>query len=415
MPLSAGTRLGPYEIVALRGAGGMGEVYRARDTRLDRTVAIKILPSADPELKARFEREGKAIAALTHPHICTLFDVGHQDGTDYLVMEYLEGETLADKLQRGPLKVDDAFKVAIEIADALDKAHRAGIVHRDLKPANIMLTKSGAKLLDFGLAKPRAAFLTGALRETMTRDQLSGTGTIAGTLHYMAPEQFEGRDPDARTDIWGFGCVLYEMITGRKQFAGATPTAVLAMILERDPPPPSTLQPLAAGMDRVVQKCVSRDPDARWQSVSDLRDELTWIAGGGASVIVHDASRRQRWSLLLAGALSGAALAALAILLARPWSAPSAQTEVTRLELTLPRLSSDESTVLSPDGKQLAFIAPNLQGQPMLWVRRLAEATARPLPGTEGAHAPSTPFWAPDGHALAFVAARKIKTIELAG
>ena len=222
MKLTSGTRLGPYEIVAPLGAGGMGEVYKAKDTRLDRTVAIKILPSADPDLRARFEREAKAIAGLQHPHICTLYDVGHEGGTDYLVLEYLEGETLAERLTRGPLKLEEALKTAIEVADALDKAHRAGIVHRDLKPGNIMVTKGGVKLLDFGLAKlrPSAPAVSGLSMAATAPNPVTSQGTILGTLQYMAPEQVEGHETDTRTDMFAFGCVLYEMLTARKAFEG---------------------------------------------------------------------------------------------------------------------------------------------------------------------------------------------------
>ena len=231
MPLRPGARLGPYEILAALGAGGMGEVYKARDMRLDRTVAIKILRCADRELKARFEREAKAIASLQHPHICTLYDVGHHNATNYLVMEYLEGETLAERLLRGLLKIDDALKIAIEIADALDRAHRAGIVHRDLKPANIMLTKNGVKLLDFGLAKlrPPAAAVSGfSIAATQSTPPLTSQGTVLGTLQYMAPEQLEGKDADARTDLFAFGVVVYEMVTGRRAFDGRSPASVIA-------------------------------------------------------------------------------------------------------------------------------------------------------------------------------------------
>src|SRR6476646_4889979 len=224
MPLSAGSRIGPYEILSPLGAGGFGEVYKARDTRLDRTVAIKILPSAGPELKARFEREAKAIASFQHPHICTLYDVGHQDGTDYLVMEYLEGETLAARIARGPIKIDEALKIAIEIAEALDKAHRAGVVHRDLKPGNVMLTKSGAKLLDFGLAKSSPVARGGMSMMPTTPISITAQGTILGTFQYMAPEQVEGGEADARTDLFAFGAVLYEMVTGRPAFEGKTQT-----------------------------------------------------------------------------------------------------------------------------------------------------------------------------------------------
>ena len=253
MSLSPGTRLGPYEITAQIGAGGMGEVYRARDTRLDRTVAIKMLPShvaANPDVRQRFDREARAISSLNHPHICSLYDVGHQAGIDFLVMEYVDGETLAERLSRSgaakvpALRVEEVLRYGIEIADALDKAHRQGIIHRDLKPANIMLTKSGVKLLDFGLAKLRgdsAPVIDGLTRSA----SLTGQGTILGTLQYMAPEQLEGKHADARTDIFAFGTMLYEMATGKKPFEGTSQASLIAAILEHDPPPcrPSSRSP----------------------------------------------------------------------------------------------------------------------------------------------------------------------------
>ena len=273
MPLQRDTRLGPYQIESPIGAGGMGEVYKATDTRLERTVAIKVLPAhvaSDPERRSRFEREAKTVAALSHPNICPVFDVGSEDGTDFLVMEYLEGETLADRLSKGALPLDQALRYAIEIADALDKAHRQGVTHRDLKPANIMLTKAGAKLLDFGLAKLKPS---GPQSDASTKlaDALTEQGTILGTFQYMAPEQLEGGEADARTDIWAFGCVVYEMVTGQKAFAGKTQASLIGAILHKEPPPPSSVEPLSpAGLDYVVQTCLDKAPDDRWQTARDL-------------------------------------------------------------------------------------------------------------------------------------------------
>src|SRR6202790_594731 len=290
MPLSAGTKLGPYEVLSAIGAGGMGEVYKARDTRLDRTVAIKVLPThlADrAELRERFEREAKTIASLNHPHICTLYDTGHQDGVDFLVMEYIEGETLAQRLQRGALPIQQVLQYAIEISDALDKAHRKGITHRDLKPGNIMLTKSGTKLLDFGLAKlaQEAVPVTPASQLPTMKSAVTAEGTILGTLQYMAPEQVEANEVDARTDIFAFGAVVYEMATGKKAFEGKTQASLIAKILETDPPPISSLQPMTPpALDRVVKKCLAKVPDKRWQTASDVCDELKWIAEGGSQV-----------------------------------------------------------------------------------------------------------------------------------
>lgn len=278
--LSKGTRLGPYEIVAPIGAGGMGEVYSARDTRLDREVAIKVLPShlsSDPALRERFDREARAISKLNHPHVCTLYDVGHQDGIDFIVMEYLEGETLADALMRGPLPLRQVYRYAREIADALDKAHRLGIVHRDLKPGNIMLTKSGAKVLDFGLAKYETAAPAEATEATQQKP-LTAEGSIIGTMQYMAPEQLEGADADARTDIFALGSVLYEMVTGRRAFDGKSRASLIAAIMEREPPPISTIQPMTpAALDSLVRRCLAKDPDDRIQSARDLALSLQEI------------------------------------------------------------------------------------------------------------------------------------------
>jgi serine/threonine protein kinase len=284
MPLAAGARLGPYEVLSSIGAGGMGEVYKARDTRLDRIVAIKVLPehlSSKPQLRERFEREARAVSSLNHPHICTLHDVGQQDGTDYLVMEYLEGETLAQRLKKGPLPLDQALRYAVEIAGALDHAHRHGVVHRDLKPGNIMLTRTGAKVLDFGLAKVGAGFKP-AQAETQT---LTEEGVIMGTLQYMAPEQLEGKEADARTDIFAFGAVVYEMVTGKRAFEASSQASLIVAIMERQVPPISALQPVSPpALERVVKKCLAKDADQRWQSSADLADELSWITGQHAEV-----------------------------------------------------------------------------------------------------------------------------------
>jgi predicted Ser/Thr protein kinase len=304
--LETGAMLGPYRIDRLIGAGGMGEVYKARDTRLDRTVAIKILPetlAADPQFRERFDREARAISQLTHPHICTLYDVGEQQGTAFLVMEYLEGETLADRLKKGALPLDEGLKVAIQIAGALSTAHRHGIVHRDLKPGNVMLTKAGAKLLDFGLAKLKPGAAPAAARSGLPTadDPITAEGTILGTLHYMSPEQVEGKDTDARGDIFAFGAMVYEMATGTRAFEGKSQASVMAKILEHDPPPISTVQAMTPpALDRVVTRCLAKDPDDRWQTARDLEVELRWIAEGGGqitprpSAAAHGVSRGDR-------------------------------------------------------------------------------------------------------------------------
>src|SRR5438552_923994 len=287
MTLAIGARLGPYEIQSPLGVGGMGEVYKARDTRLDRTVAIKILPeslAADPQFRERFDREARAISHLTHPHVCVLHDIGHQDGTDFLVLEYLEGETLAERLKRGALPLDQALSLAIQIASALGQAHRAGITHRDLKPGNVMVTKAGAKLLDFGLAKTAAPAVSGAGLSMLptTPRGITAQGTILGTFQYMAPEQVEGKEADARSDIFSIGVVVYEMVTGKRAFEGSSAASVVAAILEREPPTMSSLQPLTpVALDHIVSRCLAKDPDERWQNASDVMRELKWIVDAG--------------------------------------------------------------------------------------------------------------------------------------
>ena len=288
MTLAAGTKLGPYEILSPLGAGGMGEVYKARDTRLERTVAVKVLPShmsASPEVRQRFEREAKTISQLSHPHICALYDVGREGETEYLVMELLEGETLLDRLAKGPLPLEQTLRYGTEIADALDKAHRQGIVHRDLKPGNVMLTKSGVKLLDFGLAKAMApAAPQSSLTALPTQQGLTQEGTILGTFQYMAPEQLEGKEADARTDIFAFGAVLYEMATGKKAFSGGSQASLISAIMQNDPPAISSVQPMSPpALDRVVKTCLAKNPEDRWQSAADVGKELKWIAEGSAA------------------------------------------------------------------------------------------------------------------------------------
>jgi Tol biopolymer transport system component/predicted Ser/Thr protein kinase len=421
--LAVGTRLGPYEIVSPLGAGGMGEVYRARDTRLERTVAVKVLPShlsRTDEARQRFEREAKTISQLSHPHICALYDVGNQDGVEYLVMEYLEGETLAERLLKGPLPADQTLRFGIEIADALDKAHRQGIVHRDLKPGNVMLTKSGVKLLDFGLAKAvQPALPTSALTSLPTETPaLTAEGTILGTFQYMAPEQLEGRDTDARTDIFAFGAVLYEMATGQKAFSGRSRASLIGAILKDEPPLISTVQPMTPpALDRIVRTCLAKDPEDRRQTARDVVLELRWITEGSqagiAASLVPARRSRERLAWILA-VLFGAGLAVtLSISLLRQ---PRASSERRAVKLSV--LPPEKGTffpgmiALSPDGSRLAFVAAGADGKNLLWIRPLDAMEARPLPGTERAYAP---FWSPDGRFLAFFAEGKLKKIEASG
>jgi Tol biopolymer transport system component/predicted Ser/Thr protein kinase len=419
VPLAAGTKLGPYEIASAIGAGGMGEVYRARDTRLNRTVAIKVLPTHltdRPDLKARFEREAQTLASLSHPHICPVFDVGRQGGTDYIVMEFVEGHTLADRLRRGALLPDATLRIAIEIADALDSAHRQGIVHRDLKPGNIMLTKSGAKLLDFGLAKLAVDPSAVAAASTLAGNAaLTAEGAILGTMQYMAPEQLEGKEADSRTDIFAFGSIVHEMITGKKTFEGASQASLIAAILDRDPPPMSADQPLTpALLDRVIRKCLAKNPERRWQAAGDLRDELAWIAEGtqigeGAP---HHRTGRSPWLLWMwAIAATGLAAAALLVIGVRSPQAPE-PTEQVRFNVMAPNLPNPRYVTISPDGRWIAFPASTATRATALFVRPIDSTSATELPGTEGAVAP---FWSPDSRYIAFFAGGSIKKVAVSG
>ena len=321
MALTPGTKLGPYEILSPLGAGGMGEVYKARDTRLERTVAIKVLPahlSENAEMRQRFEREARTVSSMNHPHICTLYDIGREGNIDFLVMEYIEGETLAERLKRGPLTPEEVLRYAAELADALDKAHRQGVVHRDLKPGNIMLTKTGAKLLDFGLAKPglnSGRHDLSALSSLPTEQRsLTEKGVVLGTFQYMAPEQLEGKDVDTRTDIFALGAVIYEMVTGTKAFDGTSRASLISAIMSSNPPPMSAVAPLSpAGLDRAVRICLAKDPDKRWQSAADVARALEWVADSGASdAATTGSSTRGRREHL---AWSAAGLATLAAIL----------------------------------------------------------------------------------------------------
>src|SRR5262249_41322807 len=376
MALIPGFRLGPYEIQSPLGAGGMGEVYRARDTRLERTVAIKVLPeqfASSPELKQRFEREARAISSLSHPHICHLYDVGSQGGVDYLVMEYLEGETLAGRLEKGPLPPEQLLKLGIEITQALEKAHRQGVVHRDLKPGNVMLTKSGAKLMDFGLAKTAASAIgavvgaggapltpsspTGSIADlTANASPLTQKGTIVGTFQYMAPEVLQGAEADARSDIFSLGCVLYEMATGKAAFDGKTQISVLAAILEKEPEPMATLQPMTPpALEMVVKSCLAKDPNERLQTAHDLKLQLSWTSQVSAAVKPAKASPRRKGWLPWA-------MAAVAVLLAiaagaQIWRRPAER--VVRATILPPEKTTFEAlgdfggpAVLSPDGEK---------------------------------------------------------------
>jgi eukaryotic-like serine/threonine-protein kinase len=424
MTITPGSRLGPYEITAPLGAGGMGEVWRGRDTRLDRDVAIKLLPASlaqNEEFLARFEREAKTISSLNHPNICTLFDIGHEGDTRFLVMELIEGESLGDRLAKGPLAPDLVLKYGAQIADALDRAHRQGIVHRDLKPANVMLTKTGAKLLDFGLARPAAESaavqgMTGLLTEARP---LTEKGTILGTFQYMAPEQLEGNEADARTDIFALGALLYEMATGKRAFEGSSRTSLIAAIVTTHPAPISTIVPMTPpAIDRVVRKCLEKDPDDRWQSAHDVASELRWLseAGSQAGVATTLTIRRKSRERIAWGLAAIFAVAAIgsAIGYARraPVTAPAFRASLMPPPDTALIPFDLLGLALSHDGRQLAFVANSADGSRQIWVRALHEMTARPIASTRGA---SYPFWSPDGQYLAFFADSKLKKVDLRG
>jgi Tol biopolymer transport system component len=426
MSPQAGSRLGPYELVSPIGAGGMGEVWRGRDTRLDRSVAVKILPDTfarDEQFRVRFEREARTISSLNHPHICTLFDVGHEGDSHFLVMELLEGESLADRLQKGPLPLDQVVRFGAQVAEALEGAHKQGIVHRDLKPGNVMLTKTGAKLLDFGLARTGAGVggSSGSTELPTEARPLTTAGTVLGTFQYMAPEQLEGAEADARTDIFALGALLYEMATGRRAFEGRSRTSLIAAILSTQPPPISSVQPvMPPALDHVVRKCLEKDPEDRWQSAHDVASELRWIAEAGsqagvpATVTLRRRSR-ERLAWILAAVFAVVAAAGLL------WSwklrrALDQAEEPLRVDLAPPPDVEPAdvalgSIALAPDGRRLAFVAYHDQSTDIA-VRDLASGETKRLPGTNDG---SFPFWSPDGRWLAFFAEGHLKKAQASG
>ena len=426
MALTAGTRLGPYEILAPLGSGGMGEVYRAKDTRLNRDVAVKVLPeglAGNELLRARFEREAKSISSLSHPNICTLFDVGHQEGLLFLVMELIEGESLADRLSKGALPPDQVLRYGAQIADALDHAHKQGIVHRDLKPGNVMLTKSGAKLLDFGLARTAAEAQSPVQGMTSLPTQvkpLTQEGTILGTFQYMAPEQLEGLEADARTDIFALGAVLYEMTTGRRAFEGKSKTSLIAAIVSLQPAPISTVVPVAPpALDHVVRRCLEKDPEDRWHSAHDVAGELRWIteagsqAGVAAPVTLRRRSR-ERIAWILAAVMTISALAAVAL---RRESGPSKPEGRGVIRSVIPVASGQiptetyDTLAISPDGKTVAWVDSG-EGILQIYLRRLGEFDSHPLMGSEQAQ---QLFFSPDSKWLGFFANGKMKKAPVAG
>jgi serine/threonine protein kinase len=423
MPLAAGTRLGPYEILGPLGAGGMGEVYRARDTRLDRAVAVKVIPAhlaSEAEVRQRFEREARAVSALNHPHICVLHDIGQEGSTYFFVMELLEGETLATRLEQGPLSPDEFFPAAVQIADALAAAHRAGIVHRDLKPGNIVLTRSGAKLLDFGLARATgfpAAAGSGLTQSPTLARPLTAEGTIVGTFQYMAPEQLEGKDADARTDIFAFGAVLYEMATGKRAFEGGSQASLIASIIKETPRPMSEVMPMTPpALDHVVRRCLAKKPDERWQSASDVKHQLEWIRDAGSQagvpvpVLVHRRHlSRAIWTVAIVSSVATLALGSY-LVTHRP---PPPQTM--RFNLLPPDRQffdgSQSYMAVSPDGGSLASVVIDSTGASRVFVRRLDSTTAIPVANTEGA---THLFWSPDSRHLGFFAGGKLRRVSVA-
>jgi len=419
MTVNPGTKLGPYEVVRPLGAGGMGEVYRGKDTRLGRDVAIKVLPASfteDAAARARFEREAKTISGLNHPNICVLYDVGNQDGVEYLVMELVEGETLAKRLERGPLPLEQVMKYGAQIAEALDRAHRSGIVHRDLKPGNVMLTATGAKLLDFGLAK-EAAGLGGLLTVTSASpiSPVTQQGMIVGTFQYMSPEQVEGKPLDGRSDIFSLGAVLYEMVTGKRAFEGKTQLSVASSILEREPEPIRTVKQVTpAALEHAIQRCLAKDPEERWQASRDLAMELNWIGKSATSssqteavAIAGKAKRGRGWTLAVAlGAAAGLGLLVGAIL----WH-EAGKTGEPMMVFTAPLPFSVRDMAMGPDGHTVA-VATHQEGarKGLIWLYEIGSEDARSLGGTEGGN---FPFWSPDGKAIGFFADGKLKRIDL--
>jgi serine/threonine protein kinase len=429
MPLAPGVRLGPYELLRLIGSGGMGEVYRGRDTRLDRTVAIKLLPeefACNPDRRTRFEREARAVASLSHPHICAMHDIGEcpdpRTGAPvlFLVMEHLEGQTLAERLSGGPFPAVDVMRYATELAGALDHAHRCGVVHRDLKPGNVMLTRTGSKLLDFGLSKQHYSPDLRALSTIAPGDgPLTAAGAVLGTYPYMAPEQLSGRETDARSDIFALGAVIFEMATARRAFEGTTAAEVIGAVLHTVPPAVSSLQPSAPpGLDRIVSRCLAKDPEDRWQTSRDLQLELEWTshhqAGPGREA---EAPRRTYLGVVSLALLSIVLLGTAAFVFDR---APQARLDDSAVQLgfappagvTLADSSSGGQVSISPDGRRLAFIAEAPDGTRSLWIRPIDSLDARLLPGTEGA---STPFWSPDSGSIAFFAQGRLRRTALGG
>ena len=424
--LAPGTRLGSYEVVSLLGAGGMGEVYKARDVRLGRSVALKVLHAdvaTDPRVRERFEREGRAVSSLNHPRICTLYDVSHHDGVEFLVMEFVEGQTLAERLAKGPLPIDTAVRIAIEMAEALDHAHRRGITHRDLKPPNVMLTAAGVKLLDFGVAKLRDAGVVAsrsldravaALDSSATAVPLTDEGMLLGTFEYMAPEQLQGQDADERADVFAFGAVLYEMLTGRRAFASTTPAGAIGAVMMASPPPIRDIRPVSPLLDRIVSQCLAKNPDDRWQRVRDVQPPLQWVLDRIDAVAPAPAAPpRKNWYAIAAFAALVLAAGALPM-----WLTSSSASDIApdRWDVAAPvgeSFAADvfPSIAVSPDGRDIAFRSQS-GGTTRLYLRRSGSFESVAVPGSEGAH---SPFFSPNGQWVGFLQDSNLYKASVAG
>lgn len=418
MPLETGKTIGPYQIIEQTGAGGMGEVYKAIDSRLDRTVAIKVLPETfalNDDIKQRFEREAKAISSLNHPNICTLYDVGQENGLRYLVMEFIEGETLSAKIKRGPIPMQEFLEISIQVADALDKAHRQGLVHRDLKPGNIMLTKTGAKLLDFGLAKIQIESSTPGVQSITQTTPLTGAGTLLGTMQYMAPEQLEGSEADTRSDIFAFGAVMYEMATGSKAFDGSSQASMIASIIKEEPRSVTEISPLLpAILEQTISQCLSKDPEQRWQSMADLKRSLQWIADGKVGSQSHSLipkNRSTRETIIMIGMLCF--MISTALLAFIHFTQPAEEKNVSRFTVEINQgLTNIRWPRISPDGRLIAFKAADSTGTNRIWIRALSSLEAYPLFGTERA---DRHYWSPDSRFLTFFDDNKLMKIPVTG
>ena len=416
--LAAGSRLGTYEIVGLVGRGSMGQIFKAVDARLGRTVALKVLApdlAPDPGSRARFQREARTIASLSHPHICTVFDADHGGELDYLVMEYLDGETLADRLRRGPLPLDAVRRCATQIIEALDAAHRQGVVHRDLKPSNVMLTSGGVKVLDFGLAKLVTPGASGRRSSGASAGE-TRVGSVLGTAGYMSPEQARGEAVDAGADIWAFGCLLFEMLSGRAAFTRDNVAETLVSVLERQPEWSLLPRTTPRSVLRVMRRCLQKDPARRLRAIADATCDLEDVDPDTSDD--HQTPPRRGWLAFVPWTLAVLALALAAFTAIRSPHAAVPTAAAVRLSILAPEgmtltpfdVSGAPQFAVSPDGRGIVLVVADAARVPRLWVRPLDSTTGRALAGTEHANGP---FWSPDGSAIGFFADRKLKKVSL--